>query len=616
MSAASLVSQAVVWYVASAVLAFVFCRWKALSGAITGIGGAVASAMVTVAGFITLFAWLHADGQGILTEAAVIPVIHLPIRPTGICAVWLVAIGLPALFVSLFTIDWHRHAQAKANGLLTNLLMAAAVCAVTAYNFATLIAMAEIMALCAAFLTGCAQSGKLWFVLGRLGTLLLAIACWLLWQRYGTLNLAQIHMRVALQPLGSDIWLLGVAGFGLLAGIIPLHGWVPQAHANASAPAATLFSTVVMKIGLFGILALTTLENNVPLWWGAALLVLGMLTAFVGGLYALMEHNIQRLLAYHTLENIGIILLGLGVGVTGITLRSPLLMLLGFTGGLYHLINHSLFKATLFLGAGAVWFRTGHRDIEKLGGIGKKMPLISLSMLVGLMAMAALPPLNGFAGEWVIYQSFFTLSGSDIFAGRLLGPLLAVGLAITGALAVMCMAKVYGVTFLGAPRTKEAENATSAPWLMNISVVLAALCCIAGGVAAPWLLPLISHLFRGDISAAGSVVSQPMITLLLIACPLLPFIIMLIFKRDRLPARSRGPAWVCGYDHEQSMVITAHGFAMPVKEAFAPVLKLRKWLNPVRFIPGWQCDGTAVLFRRIALVELAVLVVVVVTRGA
>ncbi|MBU0246789.1 formate hydrogenlyase subunit 3, partial [Escherichia coli] len=218
-------------------------------------------------------------------------------------------------------------------------------------------------------------------------------------------------------------------------------------------------------------LTLSLLGGNAPLWWGIALLVLGMITAFVGGLYALMEHNIQRLLAYHTLENIGIILLGLGAGVTGIALEQPALIALGLVGGLYHLLNHSLFKSVLFLGAGSVWFRTGHRDIEKLGGIGKKMPVISIAMLVGLMAMAALPPLNGFAGEWVIYQSFFKLSNSGAFVARLLGPLLAVGLAITGALAVMCMAKVYGVTFLGAPRTKEAENATCAPLLMSVSVV-------------------------------------------------------------------------------------------------------------------------------------------------
>ena len=169
--------------------------------------------------------------------------------------------------------------------------------------------------------------------------------------------------------------------------------------------------------------------------------------------------------------------------------------------------------------------------------------------------------------------------------------------------------KVYALT------TPEVENACCAPWLMTASTLLAALCCVAGGVAAPWFLPIVSQLFPvsgGEIST----VSQPMITLLLLAGLLLPFILMVICKGDRLPNRSRGFAWVCGYDHEAAMVITAHGFAMPVKESFAPVLKLRKWLNPVRFIPGWQCSSTAALFHRIALIELAVLVVVVISRGA
>ncbi|HBY8412809.1 TPA: formate hydrogenlyase subunit 3 [Klebsiella pneumoniae] len=522
---------------------------------------------------------------------------------------------LAALPVSLFNISWHRHPQVKANGPLVNLLLAAATCAVVVTNIGSLVVMAEIMALCAAFLTGCAASGKLWFALGRLGTLLMAWTCWLVWSTYGTLELAQINLQAVDMMQNPLLWLPGLVGFALLAGAIPLHGWAPQAHAGASAPAAALFSTVVMKVGLYGMLTVSLAGGVPPLWWGVMLLALGMITAFIGGLYALMEHNIQRLLAYHTLENIGIILLGLGAFVTGVATRNSTLMVLGFIGGMYHLINHSLFKTTLFLGAGAVWFRTGHRDIEKLGGIGKKMPLISLAMLVGLMAMAALPPLNGFAGEWVIYQSFFKMSTGDLFIGRLLGPLLAVGLAITGALAVMCMAKVYGVTFLGAPRTKEAEYATCAPWLMTLSVVLAAVFCLVGGIAAPWLLPLVSGAFPVQ-AQVSSVVSQPMIALLLIACPLLPFLLMIFFKGDRLAARSRGAAWVCGYDHEQSMVVTAHGFAMPVKEAFAPLLKLRHWLNPVRLVPGWQSASAPALLRGIALVELAVLVVIVISRGA
>lgn len=608
MNIISLVNQAVVWYAVSAVLALLFSLRKPLSGAIAGIGGAVASAMLIVAGMATLLM----PGR---VSTGVLQMISLPVRVSGVNALWLLAIGLSALPISLFNISWHRHPQVKANGLLVNLLLAAATCAVVTTSFGSLVVMAEIMALCGAFLTGCAQSGKLWFALGRFGTLLLAWSCWLVWSFYGTLDLTQISLLAAGAPQQMLLWLPALVGFALLAGIIPLHGWAPQAHAGAGAPAAALFSTVVMKVGLFGILTVSLAGGVPPLWWGVLLLVLGMITAFIGGLYALMEHNIQRLLAYHTLENIGIILLGLGAFVTGVALDNASLMVLGFIGGMYHLINHSLFKTTLFLGAGAVWFRTGHRDIEKLGGIGKRMPLISLSMLVGLMAMAALPPLNGFAGEWVIYQSFFRLSTGEAFIGRLLGPLLAVGLAITGALAVMCMAKVYGVTFLGAPRSQQAENATSAPWLMTFSVVFSALCCVIGGVAAPWLLPLVSGVVPAQ-AQVSSVVSQPLIAILLIACPLLPLLLMIFYKGDRLPARSRGAAWVCGYDHEKSMVVTAHGFAMPVKEAFAPLLKLRHWLNPVRLIPGWQNGSAPALLRSVALIELAVLVVIVISRGA
>jgi len=608
MNAMTMINSAVAYFAATAILALVFSFHKTLSGWIAGIGGVVGSLMTLAAGGVML-----SGGQ---SAEAVMPLIHHSIQLTPLNAIWLVTFGLCGVFISLFNIDWHRHHNTKANGLLVNLLMATAVCTVTASNLGALVVMAEIMALCGVFLTGCSTSGKLWFALGRLGTLLLALTCWLVWSRYGTLDFSLLNERTQVLPFGADIWLTGVVGFGLLAGIIPLHGWVPQAHANASAPAAALFSTVVMKVGLFGILALSLTGGQPPLWWGVVLLVAGMVTAFVGGLYALMEHNIQRLLAYHTLENIGIILLGLGAGVTGLALNQPALVAAGFIGGLYHLVNHSLFKSTLFLGAGSVWFRTGHRDIEKLGGIGKKMPVISLAMLVGLMAMAALPPLNGFAGEWVIYQSFFALGQSDVFIARLSGPLLAAGLAITGALAVMCMAKVYGVTFLGAPRTREAENACCAPVLMATSVVALALCCIAGGIAAPWLLPLLGNAVPLPLTTAHTTVSQPMIALLLIAAPLLPFVLMLFFKRDRLASRSRGTAWACGYEHEQSMVITAHGFAMPVKENFSTVLKLRHWLNPVGWVPGWQSAAAPALFRRLAVIELAVLVVIVISRGA
>lgn len=600
MSAFILIHWALMGFVLSAVLAGATAFNKPLSGFIAGLGGAISSVLVLIAGFDALTGF---SGMAQIWQ------LHLQLNAFN--GIWLVTLGLPGLFISLFNIDWHRHHAVKANGLLVNLVMAAAVAALVADNLGMLVVLAEIVALSGYFLTGCQKSGQLWFALGRLGTVLLAVACWLLWKQYGTLSYAELHLMTNSAPISSVIWLLGLVGFGLLAGIIPLHGWVPQAHANASAPAAALFSAVVLKIGLYGIMSFSLISNTMPLWWGVLVVILGMITAFIGGLYALMEHNINRLLAYHSLENIGIILLGLGCGLMGLALNESTLVALGMIGGLYHLFNHSVFKTTLFLGAGAVWFRTGHRDIEKLGGIGKRMPLISIAMLVGLMAMAALPPLNGFAGEWVIYQSFFHLGTLPLFIARFLGPLLAVGLAITGALAVMCMAKVYGVTFLGAPRTPEAENATSAPFLMSLSVAALAACCVIAGVAAPWLIPLLQNAIPLPLQTANTTVSQPMITLLLIASPLLPFILMVIFRGDRLPNRTRGTAWVCGYDHEQAMVITAGGFAQPVKAAFAPLLKLRKTLNPVKWVPGWQCDCLAGTFRRLAMIELAVLLVAV-----
>lgn len=600
MSAFILIHWALMGFVLSAVLAGATAFNKPLSGFIAGLGGAISSVLVLIAGFDALTGF-----------SGMVQIWQLHLQLNAFNGIWLVTLGLPGLFISLFNIDWHRHHAVKANGLLVNLVMAAAVAALVADNLGMLVVLAEIVALSGYFLTGCQKSGQLWFALGRLGTVLLAVACWLLWKQYGTLSYAELHLMTNGAPISSVIWLLGLVGFGLLAGIIPLHGWVPQAHANASAPAAALFSAVVLKIGLYGIMSFSLISNTMPLWWGVLVVILGMITAFIGGLYALMEHNINRLLAYHSLENIGIILLGLGCGLMGLALNESTLVALGMIGGLYHLFNHSVFKTTLFLGAGAVWFRTGHRDIEKLGGIGKRMPLISIAMLVGLMAMAALPPLNGFAGEWVIYQSFFHLGTLPLFIARFLGPLLAVGLAITGALAVMCMAKVYGVTFLGAPRTPEAENATSAPFLMSLSVAALAACCVIAGVAAPWLIPLLQNAIPLPLQTANTTVSQPMITLLLIASPLLPFILMVIFRGDRLPNRTRGTAWVCGYDHEQAMVITAGGFAQPVKAAFAPLLKLRKTLNPVKWVPGWQCDCLAGTFRRLAMIELAVLLVAV-----
>ncbi len=256
-----------------------------------------------------------------------------------------------------------------------------------------------------------------------------------------------------------------------------------------------------------------------------------MITAFIGGLYALMEHNIQRLLAYHTTENIGIILLGLGAFVTGVATRNSTLMVLGFIGGMYHLINHSLFKTTLFLGAGAVWFRTGHRDIEKLGGIGKNAADLPRHAggADGNGCPAAAERLRRRVGYLsILLQNEHWRPVYRPFAGAATGRWPGDHWRTGG--------DVYGESLRrDLPRRAADERGGIRhlrPRLMTLSVVLAAVFCLVGGIAAPWLLPLVSGAFPVQ-AQVSSVVSQPMIALLLIACPLLPFLLMIFFKGDR-----------------------------------------------------------------------------------
>ena len=401
MSAISLINSGVAWFVAAAVLAFLFSFQKALSGWIAGIGGAVGSLYTAAAGFTVL--------TGAVGVSGALSLVSYDVQISPLNAIWLITLGLCGLFVSLYNIDWHRHAQVKCNGLQINMLMAAAVCAVIASNLGMFVVMAEIMALCAVFLTSNSKEGKLWFALGRLGTLLLAIACWLLWQRYGTLDLRLLDMRMQQLPLGSDIWLLGVIGFGLLAGIIPLHGWVPQAHANASAPAAALFSTVVMKIGLLGILTLSLLGGNAPLWWGIALLVLGMITAFVGGLYALMEHNIQRLLAYHTLENIGIILLGMGALASLEHLSDPTVSFYTITNVGTSWLSREILFVGLF-GAGLLlWLITLNAWARRLAAI---LGLAFVYVMSRVYTIPTVPFWNSLFTYWLFLATSLLLGSS------------------------------------------------------------------------------------------------------------------------------------------------------------------------------------------------------------
>jgi len=622
---ASLLTLALMIWLLSGIVSWLVAAFARLSSLISGAGGMLASLAVTLAAMQIL----HSGPAQSIT----LPVLHFAAEFSPLNGLLLLTMAVPALFCSLYACAWlngvNQRKRART-GLLCNLLLAALTAAAISANGAGLILMMELAALCAYFLivqtddVKSRRAGLNQFLSGRLGTLCLILAFALLHHASGSVNFDVLRHTEFTPGVKSLAFLLSLLGFGLYAGIIPLHGWVPQSHSSAPAQAAALFSSALMKIGIMGVIKVgLDLLGAPPLWWGLMVLLLAILTAFIGGLYALMEHDIRRLLAYHTLENVGIILLGVGGAMVGVALNLPVLASLALLAGLFHLFNHGLFKTALFLGAGEIEMQTGIKDMEKLGGMARLMPWTAVAMLIALMSMAALPPLNGFASEWLLYQSLFQLSGSHVFIARLLGPLLAVGLALTGALELMCIAKVFGVTFLGAPRSQAAADATPAPLPMTLASLLLALLCVIFGVASPWLIPHFSAVAASVLNAplmpfAGqgaamtgtSAVSAPMIALLLLAMPVLPWLIASLLRGQRLPNRLRGDAWACGYGHSPDMVVTATGFAQPLRVMFAPLYRLRQLATPAALVTALHQGWLGAFCRRLAFIELAVLLVV------
>ncbi|MHA6311277.1 proton-conducting transporter transmembrane domain-containing protein [Pantoea sp. S-LA4] len=627
LSPAALVTLALLLFVGSGLAGGLLAAAARVSSLISGIGGMVAAGALALAALELL-------NSG---TSQTLPLPPLPYRAafSPLNALLLLTLAVTALCCSLYACAWlarvDRRRRART-GLLCNLLLAALTAATVAANAVALILMMEIAALCAYFIivqvddVKSRRAGLNHYLSGRLGTLCLLLAFGLLHHAAGSLDFDLLRQSSLTAGTKSVAFLLALAGFGLYAGIIPLHAWVPQSHASAPAHVAALFSAVLMKIGIIGLVKVgLDLLGAPPLWWGITVLLLAMLTAFLGGLYALMEHDIRRLLAWHTLENVGIILLGIGGAMVGVALNLPQLASLALLAGLFHLFNHGLFKTALFLTAGEIEMQTGIQDMEKLGGIARRMPFTAIAMLIALMSMAALPPLNGFASEWLLYQSLFQLSASHAIIGRLIGPLLAVGLALTGALALMCIAKVFGVTCLGVARSQAAAEASPAPRAMTLSSSLLALLCVMSGIASPWIvphfsavaasvlhLPMLAAAGHGVTYSTSSAVSAPMIAVLLLAMPLLPWIIAALLRGPRLPNRTRGDAWACGYAHSADMVVTATGFAQPLRVMFAPLYRLRQQLTPAPLVAALHRGWLAAFCRRLAFIELAVLLVVAV----
>src|ERR1017187_8573476 len=309
----------------------------------------------------------------------------------------------------------------------------------------------------------------LYMLMSRAGTGLMFIGFLLLATVAGSMEFQAMHgSGEKLSPvLGVAAFLLLFFGFGVKAGIIPLHIWLPAAHPVAPSNVSALMSGIVVKTGIYGLMRVYfDFLGTPPLWAAMVILAAGLGSGLLGVLYALMEKDLKRLLAYSTIENVGIILMGLGASLFFQSISKPALAALALIGALAHIVNHAMFKTLLFLGAGSVLHGTGTRDMERMGGLIRRMPATALLFLIGAVAISGLPPLNGFVGEWFTYQAFLAGFGSTPALTKLIFPVAGSLLALTGALAATAFVKAFGISFLALPRSSEAEHAHESHWTM------------------------------------------------------------------------------------------------------------------------------------------------------
>ena len=380
--------------------------------------------------------------------------------------------------------------------------------------------------------------------------------------------------------------LLVLLGAGSKAGIVPLHVWLPLAHPAAPSHVSALMSGVMTKVAVYGLIRIVfDLAGPTAWWWSIVVLVVGAITAVLGVLYALMQHDLKRLLAYHTVENIGIIYIGLGLALAFQANQMAFGAALALTAALFHVLNHSLFKSLLFLGTGAVLTATGHRDMERLGGLIHRMPVTALTFLIGCAAISALPPLNGFVSEWLTFQAILLSPALPQWGLKFLVPAVGAALALSAALAAACFVKAFGVTFLGRPRSPEAAVAREVDVFSTGTMIGLAVLCLLAGVLPGLIVDALSHAVA---ELAGGTRLPPQSTLpwlslipvsatrssyngllLLIFIVCTASLIAVAVHRFASRAVRRSAAWDCGFpDASPATQYTAGSFAQPIRRVF------------------------------------------------
>jgi hydrogenase-4 component B len=583
---------------ASIVLTLLLSRQRPLARRVVFLGSALASVVsgLLAAGVLRTGAAVH--GRLFVHHASGL---SLTYAVDGLSAWFLIVLALLAIPIAVFSIGYigqpHFERRSVFVGVAFNVLLGALEVVFTANDAITFLCAWELMTLVTAALVATEhESGDarraafLYLALSHVATGCLIAGFLLLASLAGSLAFSTLLSgQIPMGMMRHGLFALFFLGFGVKAGIIPLHVWLPEAHPAAPTSISALMSGVMIKTGIYGIVRVCVFGLGVPAFsWGVVVIVLGGVSAVLGVLYALMQHDLKRLLAYHSIENIGIILLGLGAGMIGIADGRGDLAAIGIAAGLYHVLNHAVFKGLLFLGAGSVVAATGTRQIEQLGGLARRMPWTALFFLIGAMAISGLPPLNGFVSEWLTFQAFlFGFGGVAGAPVHLLFPVGGALLALTAALAAACFVKAFGISFLALPRSRASAEAHESSAVMLLPQAFLALLCLALGLFPGWVLRLLdgvmaplpglqarATLTRGVFGVEPGLTSFdhvfPLVFAGAVLCGLT--IAMLMATRWSLATR-RVPTWGCGGVLSERTEYTATAFSKPLMMIFQAVYR-------------------------------------------
>ncbi len=533
-------------------------------------------------------------------------------------AFFAILISIAGAAVSIYSFGYMDEYEKKGYssalfGFLFSLFLLSMLSVVVAQNALLFLVFWELMALSSYFLVtyenkeeGAKKAGFSYLLITHVGAAALILMFLALAGSAGSLDFASFRTAPLTSLVANAIFVLSVIAFGSKAGIIPLHIWLPEAHPQAPSNISALMSGVMLKVAIYGLIRVVfdflphigTGTSGIQMWWGVLILLLGVVSSVLGVLYALTQNDLKRLLAFSSVENIGIIFIGIGAAIIFYYLSVPALAALALFAALYHTFNHSIFKSLLFLGAGSVLHATHTRDTHKLGGLIKKMPVTAILFFVGAISISALPPLNGFVSEWITFQSLFAGLNSSGLTPLIFGAAILL-LAITSALAAAAFIKAFGMTFLGMARSKHAEEAHESNFSMQLGMAILAVACVLAGVLPVAFYGFVSPVFSTlnfaaptalSAQAAASKLPALDISTVVSALPSLDlFIIIAVISvlvvafLAVLRAMNSGRAsdevrvtWDCGIQTvTPQMEYTPTSLAMPIRRAF------ERWLNPL-----------------------------------